>query len=120
MKCHLLWCFSILGSSVKGTVTLFHLHSSPSVSLRVIGVNSGEITSSDVILSVCLLHDKHSSLHHNTMTADKIMAQSLSNSSMKHHVIFSVLYLQVGMIFYNFSFDSANADVLASHPLCLK
>lgn len=27
---------------------------------------------------------------------------------------------QVGMIFYNFSFDSANADVLASHPLCLK
>ncbi|KAL9984999.1 hypothetical protein ACROYT_G007350 [Oculina patagonica] len=27
---------------------------------------------------------------------------------------------QVGMIFYNFSFDDTNASVLASHPLCLK
>lgn len=53
MDCCLLQCLLILGSYVKGTVTLFHLHSSPSVSLHVIGVNSGERTSSGVIFE-CL------------------------------------------------------------------
>ena len=40
------------------------LHSSPSVSSHVIGVNSGERKTSVDILSAGLVDDKHSSLHH--------------------------------------------------------
>ena len=40
------------------------LHSSPSVSSHVIGVNSGERKTSGAILSAGVINDKHSSLHH--------------------------------------------------------
>ena len=36
-----------------------------------------------------------------------------------HDVMFEIS-LQVSMILYNFSFDDANAGVLAGHPLCLR
>ena len=55
------------------TVTLLHLHSSPSVSFHVIGVNSGERKSSGVILSVCLVYDNRSSLHHYIATISKVL-----------------------------------------------